>query len=161
MSEKKTLRRVSQKLNHMMLPPSVGAAPGKQSLDFGLGLAILRCRKVSVNTKYQAALWGGIITLSLAQLELVLCHLLQVGAPHSGLAAHSAAYVFGMTLFTVLAAIRLAPHEDATRLRYERLGVIPIKQRSQPVEHHAERITRRQSNAGYTVIPRKKMENRK
>ena len=121
------LKRVSQKLNHMMLPPSVGAVPGKPMLDFMLGIAILKDRKISPNYKCQAALCGGLITMFLAQVELLLCHVLHVGPGHSGFLVHSTAYVAGMALFTVMSAIRLTPCEDVTRLRYARNGVIPVR----------------------------------
>lgn len=123
------LKRVSQKLNHMMLPPSLGAVPGKPMLDFVLGIAILKDRRVAANVKLLSVLWGGIVTLMVAQIELLLCHALKVGMVHGGFVGHVAAYFAGMTLFTVLAAIRIVPIEDATRLRYARHGVIPVKVR--------------------------------
>ena len=126
-------KKISQKLTHAMLPTAVGINSKKPHLDFGLGWAIFRDPRVKIQTKAFAIFLGAVTTFGLAEVEHILLHIFHLGAKHDVNGIHIFFYIFGFILFSVLCAIWLAPHHHATRLRYTRHGVIPMKVRTKIV----------------------------
>src|SRR5579871_6378237 len=93
-------------------------------LDFGLGLALFRDRRVSIGLKALALLLGGLIVAGLVALELPVEALvgLLLNIPGIGIDAvvDGLEVIAGPLLFGALLLTRLAPAQIVERLRAER-----------------------------------------
>ncbi len=121
------MKKVTEKLKELQQPAPIGLNPEKQSLDFSLGLALFKDSKVPFLVKLKSMFFGAIVTAGLGEIEHVISYVLKLSHDHIHSTMHWIFYVAGFVLFSVLSIIWQSSHSDATRLRYERLGVIPIK----------------------------------
>ena len=99
------MKRVSEKLSELNQPVAIGLNPEKQTLDFGLGLALFKDGKVSVWVKAKALFFGALVTAGLGELEHVLMLAFKLGHDHVHSWLHWLFYIVGLVIFSVLSII--------------------------------------------------------
>ena len=108
-------------------------------LDFGLGFALLKDRRVPLRSKGTAVLLGCVATAALIALELPVEALIALlfNVPGLGLdfAIDGLEAVAGPLLFGALLIPRLAPRGIVDRLRAERYGLPPQPAYAPPPTH--------------------------
>lgn len=104
-------------------------------LDFGLGIALLRDRRVPITAKGLALLLGAGVTAAVIALELPLEGLIAFLVPFIGLAGDAVLdgleAIAGPVLFGALFLIRLAPKEVVAQMQAERYA-FPMETASVP-----------------------------
>jgi hypothetical protein len=103
-----------------------------KALDFRLGVALFRDRRVAVPHKMMALALGGVLIVALNALELPLEALVAFLLPIVGagidLAFNGVENIVGPLLLAALLLPHVAPKDLVRRIREERAGPIPVEQ---------------------------------
>jgi len=117
-------------------------------LDFGLGISLLRDRRVPVRSKATALLlgFGALMVLNVLELpvEALIAVLLNVPGIGLDVMINGIELLAGPILFGALFVIRLAPPDIVAQLRLERNGIPVVTQPTGvPPRHHNRHAFRR------------------
>ena len=148
------LKSISQKLDHMMMPTSVGTDSKRPIFDIWLGYELIKDNAVSYQTKLKAFGIGIGVSAVLLAGEIFAYHYMRLSAHVLEAPRHIGLTLLSAVLFSLLAVLRVAPKEQVTRLRYERFPVIPLNQGSVAMAN-ARPVRHSSATPRYAVIPRR------
>ncbi len=148
------IKKITQKLDHMMMPTSVGTDSKRPVFDIWLGYLLIRDKSVCKSIKLKSLGIGWGIAVGLLMMEVVLYHYMRVPTHPMEGPVHLSITGFSAILFGLMAMVRYAPKDCVTRQRYQRFPVIPLKaSQTSELKSHSVRIGAPAPR--YAVIPRR------
>ncbi len=130
------LRLLFKMFGMRALKTAVAGGKRPPMLDFGLGLALLRDRRVPIQSKLTALALGVVALVVLNTLELpvemLIAALLNVPGIGIDLLIEGVEIIAGPLLFGALFLTRFAPREIVQQMRAERYGVYTVDSAPRP-----------------------------